>query len=129
MDLAITLALLALEIKLLLEESMFALLAQLDVLHVLHLLLLQTLHATLAKLAMATIIKLKLAVPALQAHPLSEDKLNALYALLDARIAHLRLAHPLTLLALAAFLTTASQTVPAHCAPEIRHLKVDKLSV
>ena len=88
MDSTITHVLFAPEIKLLLEELMFVLLALLAVLPAFHQVLQQMLHVPLVSMATVITTKLKHAISVQQARLLLVVSPNVFYALLAAQTAH-----------------------------------------
>lgn len=88
MDSTITHVLFALEMKLLLEELMFVLLALLAVLLAFHRILQQMLHVTLVSMATVITTKLKHAISVQQARLLLVVNPNVFYALMVAQTAH-----------------------------------------
>lgn len=88
MDSTITHVLFALEIKLLLEELMFVLLALLAVLLAFHRILQQMLHVTLVSMATVITTKLKHAISVQQARLLLVVSPNVFYALMAAQTVH-----------------------------------------
>lgn len=129
MDSTITHVLFALEIKLLLEELMFVLLALLAVLLAFHRILQQMLHVTLVSMATVITTKLKHAISVQQARLLLVVSPNVFYALMAAQTVHQKIIPHQTLPVLLVSPIMDLQMAAAHCALETKLHKVDKLFV